>query len=387
MTKMEATMEAMERLSDHVRSRVEALARLKKQGVKLIGYPPGGYLPEDMILACGAVPVPLLRGGSHEAVAESAVYLPRFLDTFCRSQIGYRMLGEDPLYQMIDFLVQPVTDNNSRVIAESFAFYTDVETFRFGVPHDKEDDAVAYYREGLALLQEKLEEVTGNRLDEAKLRESLALSNEMWVLLEKISELRRSPHPPLSGEDFAKLNHLTFYADKAVVVEYLRDIHDALKGKEGPGPAARILVTGSTLAYGDYKVPSLVQKAGGAVVIEEFAEGMRHYWERVDLAKGDLMNALTDRYFVKRVCPAWFRPARERIEFIKKLAKDYAVDGIIHYQLLYRDAYDIHYHYFEKAMERDLGLKTIKVESDYDTSEIVPMATRIESFVEMTKRS
>jgi benzoyl-CoA reductase/2-hydroxyglutaryl-CoA dehydratase subunit BcrC/BadD/HgdB len=374
-------MQAMEKLDEHVRGRVTALADMKKQGKKLIGYSPGGYLPEDLVLAVGAVPVPLLRGGNHEAVVESSAYVPRFLDTFCRSQIGYRMLGEEPLYQMIDYLVVPVTDNNSRVIADTFCFFTDVEGFRFGVPHQKQDNGIAYYADGIKLLIEWLEQVTGNKLDEPKLRESIALSNRMWELLEKISELRKSATPPITGEEFVRLNHATFYGDKAIVVEELESIYKELKEEKGPKPRARLLVTGSTLADGDYKILALPEKTGASVVIEEFAEGMRHYWERVSL-NGDVMEALVDRYFTRRVTPAWFRPSRERIDFDKKLAKDYAVDGIIHYQLLYRDGYDIQYFYYDKIMNKDMGLKTLKVESDYDNTEIVPMSTRIEAFIE-----
>ena len=41
------------------------LEQLQGQGRKLIGYVPNGYLPEELIYAAGAVPVPLLRWGCH----------------------------------------------------------------------------------------------------------------------------------------------------------------------------------------------------------------------------------------------------------------------------------------------------------------------------------
>jgi benzoyl-CoA reductase/2-hydroxyglutaryl-CoA dehydratase subunit BcrC/BadD/HgdB len=136
---------------------------------------------------------------------------------------------------------------------------------------------------------------------------------------------------------------------------------------------------------GDYKVLDLVEKAGSAVVVEEFAEGMRHYWQRIE-PEGNLMQALADRYFRRRVPPAWFRPSHESMEFIMKLARDFAADGIIWYQLLYRDGYDIQSFYFEKILERETGLKMLKVQSDYDASEVGPLETRVETFVEMIKR-
>ena len=58
------------------------------------------------------------------------------------------------------------------------------------------------------------------------------------------------------------------------------------------------------------------------------------------------------------------------------------MDGVIHYSLMYRDGYDIQYPYFEKVMQEDMGLKTLRLESDYDSTEIGPMRTRIEAFIE-----
>ena len=80
-------MEAMQALREHLENRPLDLQRMREQGMKIIGYTPGGYMPEELVYACGAVPVGLIRGGSHEPVAESAAYLPRFFDTFCRAQI------------------------------------------------------------------------------------------------------------------------------------------------------------------------------------------------------------------------------------------------------------------------------------------------------------
>jgi benzoyl-CoA reductase/2-hydroxyglutaryl-CoA dehydratase subunit BcrC/BadD/HgdB len=211
------------------------------------------------------------------------------------------------------------------------------------------------------------------------------LSNSMWESLEKISLLRQSPRPPLSGEEFVRLNHASFYADKPTLIDCLQSLYKELKEKDGASPKARVLLTGSTLAMGDYKILDLAQRVGAAVVVEEFAEGMRHYWERVNL-KGDLMEALADRYFRRRVPPAWFRPSRERIDLVMKLAKDFAVDGIIWYQLMYRESYDMQSFYFQRILEKEMGLKMLKVESDYDASEMGPLLTRVEAFIETIKR-
>jgi len=378
-------MEAMKKLSDHLATRLTELTRLRKSGTKLIGYAPGGYMPEELVYAAGAVPAGLIRGGDPEPVAESAAYVPRFIDTFCRSQIGYRMMGGDPLYEIIDLLVVPVTDHNIKTIADCFNFFTNTNVFRFGVPHQKDEYAFEYYLAGLHALKNKLEEFTGNKIEDRKLGEAIDLSNRMRELLNEISLLRLSERPPITGLEFAKLNHASFIADRAVFIDALKSIHKELKQKPPSGPKGpRILLTGSTLAMGDYKVLEIAENAGANIVIEEFAEGLRHYWENVHV-NGDLMQALADRYFRRRVPPAWFRPSRERLDYLIKLARDFNIDGIIWYQLMYRSSYDIQAFYFEKLLKKELDIPMLKVESDYDVSERGPLRTRVETFVEIIK--
>ena len=378
-------MEAMKKLSDHLATRLTELTRLRKSGTKLIGYAPGGYMPEELVYAAGAVPVGLIRGGDPEPVAESAAYVPRFIDTFCRSQIGYRMMGGDPLYEIIDLLVVPVTDHNIKTIADCFNFFTNTNVFRFGVPHQKDEHAFEYYLAGLHAFKNKLEEFTGNKIEDRKLREAIDLSNRMRELLKEISLLRLSERPPITGLEFAKLNHASFIADKAVFIDALKSINRELKQKSSSGSEGpRILLTGSTLAMGDYKVLEIAENTGASIVVEEFAEGLRHYWDNVHV-NGDLMQALADRYFRRRVPPAWFRPSRERLDYLIKLARDFNIDGIIWYQLMYRSSYDIQAFYFEKLLKKELDVPMLKVESDYDVSERGPLRTRIETFVEIIK--
>jgi len=378
-------MEAMEKLSAHLGKRPAELRKLKEAGTKIIGYISNGYMPEELVYACKAVPAPvgLIRGGEHEPIAISGSYLPRFLDTFCRSQIGYKMLGEELMYQIVDLVVVPVTDNDVRSIAESWDFFTNTEVFRYGVPHVKDELGFQYYLGSLNELKEKLEKFLSTEIDEDKLRESITLFNKMRELMKEISLLRKSEQPPISGGDFARLNHASLHADPAVFVDILESLSRELKGKEVPVKKPRILLTGSTMAMGDYKIPDMVEDLGASVVIEDFCEGIRPYWESVTI-NGQLLKAWAETSFMKRVAPAFFRPSGERIDFMLKLAEDFNVDGIIWYQLMYRASYDIESFYFENIL-KDKGIPLLKVQSDYDKAELGPLRTRVETFIETIK--
>ena len=68
LEKGEQVMKAMEMLSSHRRTRLADLGKAKEEGRSIIGYTVGGYFPEELVLAAGAIPLGLIRGGDHSAV-------------------------------------------------------------------------------------------------------------------------------------------------------------------------------------------------------------------------------------------------------------------------------------------------------------------------------
>jgi len=376
----------MERLNVHIKNRLADLSIAKAEGQKIVGYTPGGYMPEELILACGAIPLGIIRGGDHAMVEAAGAYICRWIDPFCRAQIGYGTSGEDPYYNIIDLLVVPVTDNNIRAISDILAYNTNINIYPFGVPHKKDESSLKYYLTKLERLKKKLEDFTGVEITESKLQEAIRLCNRERELLREISLMRKSESLPLNSRDFIALNHASFIADKEFMVDLLESLVKELR-KQAPGSrnGPRVLLTGSTLAQGDYKVPDIIEEAGGRVVMEEFAEGIRPYWEEVK-PDGDLMKNLADSYFMQRVPPAWFRPGRERLNFLVDLARDFHVDGVIWYHLMYRNSYKIESYYFPDILKRETGLSMLTVESDYDATETGPLQTRIETFIETIRR-
>jgi len=362
------------------------LAKAKRDGHRIVGYTHGGYLPEELVLASGAIPIGLIPGGDHSVVELAGAYICRWIDTFCRAQIGYGISGDDPYYDMLDLLAIPITDNHVRTISDVLAYNTPIDIFPFGVPHMKDSTALSYYIHGINRFRSRLEKLTGLEITDTKLREPISLCNRERALLREMSLMRKSDPSPLDSKDFVAFNHASLVADKSVMVDLLELALKELKEKStfaAQGP--RILLTGSTLAHGDRKILNLIEEAGGTVVIEEFAEGIRPYWEDV-IPNGDLVENLADCYFWRRVPPAWFRPGKERLDFLLKLARDFHVDGVIWYQLMYRESYKTESHYFPEILKKETGLSMLTLESDYDSAEVGQLRTRIETYIETIRR-
>jgi benzoyl-CoA reductase/2-hydroxyglutaryl-CoA dehydratase subunit BcrC/BadD/HgdB len=355
---------------------------MKSKGIKIIGYTPNGYVPEELFYASGAIPVALIYGGEVEPVQAAAPYLGRYLDPFCRAQIGYKVINK-PIYQMIDLLIVPVGDLHIRGIADSWEFFTGTEVYRLGVPHVKSDNGFHHYLEGLHLLKQKLESLTGTKITNERLKQEIELSNRLKSTLRDISLTRQSDFPPITGKDFIKLNHDCLLADRKVMINVLESVRMQLEKETITNKTApRILLTGSTLALGDYKVIDLIEEAGASIVTEDFCEGLLDYRQSVD-TNGDPIRALAQSYFSERVPCAFFRgSAGERFDFLSKLAEDFRVDGIVWYSLVYRDTYGIEAYLFRRSLESK-GIPLLTVTSEYSPAETESLRTRIVTFIEM----
>ena len=370
----------------HLDTRLSELMQQKERGTKIVGYTPTAYMPEELVYASGALPIALDRGGDIEPVLASTSYLGRVLDTFCRAQIGYRVMRQEPLYQMPDLLIVPVTDLHVRGLADSWDFFAGVEVVRLGVPHSKVGHAFQHYLAGLNLLKERLEKLTGLEITEKRLRDEIDLSNGLRGLLREISLMRRAEDPPISGKEFIRLNHDSLYADRHVMIEALESLRDKLQVNKAARPKGpRILLTGSTLASGDDTVVDLLEEAGASIVVEEFCEGLRPYWEKVS-AEGDPIEALANSYLMKRAPCAFFRGSpEERFDFLLRLVKDFNVDGVVWYSLMYRETYGIESYIFHKALEK-MNIPMLSITSDYSPAETGSLRTRIETFIQTIER-
>ena len=81
-----------EKLAEHLRDRPAQLRAAKKNGVKIVGYFPGNYVPEELIYASGAIPLCLTHGGSARPADAALALLPQIICPFARAQVGERLL-------------------------------------------------------------------------------------------------------------------------------------------------------------------------------------------------------------------------------------------------------------------------------------------------------
>ena len=374
-------------LDKHLKDRPAQLKKAKEKGVKIVGHFPGNYVPEELIYASGAIPVCLVHGGNLQSADAALSIVPHVICPFARAQIGERLLRQNPYYSMMDMLIAPVTCQHLRKVAEIWEYRNEMEIFKLGIPQQYGNDfEVEYYKSRLTALKDRLQALTNNEITDEKLSDAIRLYNRIRELLRKISLVRQTDPPGLSTQEFIRLNHASYYADPEFMAEILESVYREIREKQ---PAAhtgnpRILLLGPNIGYGDYTVLEMVQSAGGDIVIEEICEGVRYYWNDID-NQGEPIQALTKGYLVDRLPCAFMRnSAKKRLDFTKKLIKDFNVSGVIWYELLCCETYDSEAFYFaEKLSEHNVPF--LILESDYSTAVTGQLKTRTRAFIEILK--
>lgn len=380
-------MDIVKELADTARTRPEVLKRQKEKGTRIIGYT-GRFVPEELIYAAGALPYLLCKGGDPEPPEAALPYALRYLSPFARAQIGYHLLSMDPVIPILDLIIAQCGDCHMERVADLLEYFK-LPTERLGVPSDwdKEISAQYYYR-GITRLKEKLEDITGNEISHERLSESIKAVNRVRDLLEAISSVRKEQPPPIGGYDFIRLNHYSFYCGLDDLTTRLGALGAVLR--QAPSPfseqAPRIILAGHVVGVGDYVVPKLIEDSGGVIVSEFLDEGMRGYECNVN-DEGDLLANLGKTYYLERTPPSIFQPAwGKRIESLKERIKDFAVDGVIWYQLSFEEVYNMESSILAKSME-EMNIPFLKLESSYEYSReaMGPLTTRIETFIEAIK--
>ena len=103
-------------------------------------------------------------------------------------------------------------------------------------------------------------------------------------------------------------------------------------------------------------------------------------------SNGNLDNqiiTIADRY-MKTNC-ACFTPNKERLDDIVRLAKEYQVSGVIHYNLQFCHTYANEAVLVEQTLEKE-GIPLLRIETDYTDEDIGQLRTRIDAFLEMIQR-
>jgi len=260
-------------------ARVEELAVHNRAGGKIVGTF-CVFVPTEIIQAAGGIAVGLC-GGSQFWVPDGEKVLPRNLCPLIKGSVGAKISGTCPYFQFCDLLVGETTCDGKKKAWEVLGEYMPIHVM--DLPQMKREKDYTAWRDEINIFVNKLEELTGNKINAENLAAAIKTDNARRQALSRLYEARKADPVPISGKDALLISQIAFYDDPVRFADKTNEVCVELEARiaagEGVFPAGtpRLLVTGTPQAIPNWKLHHLVESAGGAIVCEETCTGTRYF--------------------------------------------------------------------------------------------------------------
>ena len=362
----------------------EMLDEKKATGAQIVGYF-CIYVPDEVILAAGGIPVGLC-GGSQYSFPDADKVLPRNICPLIRSYVGFKVGKLSPFFESCDFLVGETTCDAKK---KTWEIMNEIQpTYVMELPQRKGEIDRQLWRQEIVNFIKKMEDASGVKVTAEALKEGIRRINAKRKALNRLYETRKRIPSPISGKDALLISQLAFYDQVDRFTEKVNNLCEELEGrikkKEGvvEGKIPRLFVSGTPQVIPNWKIHHIVETSGGVVVGEETCTGIKYFIDPVDESgetMDELIDALVDRYL--SINCSCFTPNDERIDQVIEWAREYHADGVIYYVLQFCHACNVEYMKVERAL-KDAGIPVLKIESDYGDEDTGQIKTRIEAFME-----
>ncbi len=384
-------LQTLEKIEAAVKQRPEELANERAKGTKVVGWL-NYNVPEEIIYALGLIPIRLGTGGNDKLVELGSRYISTKNCVFTREAVGLFAQNTDPYIKNSDIVAVDGTCLQIYRVAELIKYFFKVHTVILGVPRNFYlPEAKNYFEGELTRFVQELENLSGKKLDEKKLEESIKLFNEIRKSIKILYKHQAADNSPISWREVFQVVYAGFYLDRQKYLSLLKELISEIKEKqehlviEKTKGKPRIFVSGSIIPPGDTKLIGIIEQLGGRIVGDDLWSGLNSSLN-VDI-KEPTVNGIADAYLNRvphAALPYLDLATDKRLENLKQLIHDFKAQGVIYHSLRYCDPFTF------KAVEtknvlRQEGIPLLEIHTEYAGSDYEAIRTRVEAFIEMLK--
>ncbi|TCO76848.1 double-cubane-cluster-containing anaerobic reductase [Marinisporobacter balticus] len=372
-----------EEFSEARRNGFIAANDFKKQNKPMIGTF-CTFMPQEIPLAMGAATVSLCAT-SDETISEAEKELPRNLCPLIKSSYGFGKTDKCPYFYFSDMIIGETTCDGKKKMFELMGEFKPVHIMQLpNNPTTKE--SFAMWKNEIIQLKEVMEEQFNTKINEEDIRKAINLKNRERQALKDFYSLGKLNPPALSGEDILKVLYgSTFKFDREANINDINALTEKVKAEYAAGKKLeskpRILITGCPIGGVTEKVVKAIEENGAQVVFFENCMGAKAIEDMVDESNPDVYEALAEKYL--KIGCSCMSPNLNRAKMLNKAIDAYQVDAVVDVILQACHTYAIETVNIKKFVNGEKELPYISIETDYSTSDIGQLNTRMAAFIEM----
>jgi benzoyl-CoA reductase/2-hydroxyglutaryl-CoA dehydratase subunit BcrC/BadD/HgdB len=233
-------------------------------------------------------------------------------------------------------------------------------------------------------LKDKLSDHFDVSINDDTLKTAIDDHNRFVSVMQRIGELRKLDHPPLTGTEFQKVMTASLAAPKDLLLgRFVKGYLDLLQARDGVSDyRARLMVLGG--AMDDPGYIEIIEEMGGLVVGDHFCTGSVPGLNPIENENLAPLERIA-RHTMEKPCPRMLDSIDVRLRSVMQTIEDHRVDGVIIQQLKFCDSMT----YYGMAMAeylREAGIPVLRLDREYRLSGEGQLRTRVQAFIESMGR-
>jgi len=341
-------------------------------------------VPEELIHAAGLHPFLIL--GTNNPLRHSSALLPDNACSLARSNlelvIGYQAAFFD------GFVLAQVCDTTQHLCDIWKRKFPDHYFENFLAPRQvARASACAWYAEECRRMRSALERYTGQKITDEALWESFRLYNENRALLRRLYAIKQQAPGLMTNREFFDMVKACFCMDKAEHNRLLQEVvdwaeRDKARFADQQG-YFKVIMAG--IVVEPPIIYDMIDQIKGNIIADTLCTASRYIYHDIELGS-DPAEALADRH----LCKPLFSPINadpERIySDLLALYREAGAEAIFYCHIKYCESQDYDLPDIRARM-REQGIPFLELETEYQTTRLSQMRTRVQAFCEsMIKR-
>lgn len=335
-------------------------------------------IPQEIIYACGAIPLRL--DSSDSAAASKGEHLAQ--QDICpviKSILGSMQLGQ---LNKIDLLIIPSSCENKTKLTELLSPFIDV--YFLSIPRDSDYyNSISIWESELEKLSAFLEKRYKHKMKD--LPKYCKLHNERTALFRELAALRIKRPGVINNIEYFTI---TNSAGVTKITEWNKNLHDLLKNTEKINSkqlGKRILLCGSPIFYPNFKLLELLTELNCDIVADTLCSGYQNLYDPIILNgtdKKSLITALALKYFSATICPCFINNFDKLTDRIIDLSKEHQLSGVIYHNLRLCNTFETPVTFLKTILKKH-NIPILFIKTDLAKEDTAQLKTRLEAFLEI----
>lgn len=355
----------------------------ERNGRPVIGSFPM-HFPSELAHAAGALPVIIQEADEPITDGEAGVF--SFYCGYNRSVVDQAMKGRFDFLDAIMF-----GDHCVQLLGTADVVRWNVPglniLFNQLISSMNADWAWEESRGAFAQLRRELDDLLGTSVTDEDLHASIALFNHSRALMRRLYALRKEGRIALSARDMQHVIKSSMVMDRAEHAALLEKLLSAAEAAPSRAAGMPVYLSGHLCQAPSLELLDMMEECGTTVVADDLYHGYRFIASDIP-ETGDSLDALADWYLQRNrkvPCPTRVDTEVSWDEFLVDAVKASGAEGIIVLLAKFCEPHMYHLPEIKEAFDR-AGISMLMIETEHDSMPIEAFKTRVETFVEISRR-